>query len=220
MDSRYKQFTQEAEFQAEPQIVRQAVRAFADNWLADWKVSETSDSVEATGDSAGHLATAKFGTEPTQRGTKLTVVLKVLQVDSPESTPANSGEDYDGQIRKWLEALPWWVQQRQAAAIGSAGHGENAASSGPRIRRRLRIGDIVGAVFLISWFLVITLFALSALVGLITGVLKLPSKRSGDLVTTQGWEARIVSVLILWIYGWIVSTIWKWRNRHKGKPWL
>jgi hypothetical protein len=200
--------------------VRQAVRAFADNWLADWKVRETSDSVEATGEIAGHLVTAKFGTEPTQTGTKLTVVLRVLQAGSAGSTPATSGEDYDGQIRKWLEALPWWVQQKQAAAIDSAGHRENGTSSGPRIHRRLRIGDIVGYAFLITWFLVITLFALLALIGLISGELKLPSKRSGNLVTILGWGARIVSVFILAVYGWIVSSIWKWRKGHKGKPWV
>ena len=220
MDSKYKLFTQEADFPAEPRIVLNAVRAFADNWLADWKVWETSESVEATGDSAGHLVTAKFRTEPAGEGTKLTVVLRVLQADPPESTPANSGEDYEGQIRKWLQALPWWVQQKQAAAIDSARQRENGAPSAPRIRRRLRIGDIVGVAFLISWILVITLYALLAFVGLVTGELKLPSKRSGDLVTTRGWVARIVSIFILVAYGWIVSSIWKWRQKHKGKSWI
>jgi hypothetical protein len=219
MGAEYQQFDGQAEFQADPGIVREAIRDFAGNWLAGWKLSEAPDGIEATGQSGGHNATAIFLIVPAVSGASLALTLKVEQGGQAESAWGDGDEDYDNLVRKWLEALPWWVQQKQTPPPQPADLEEKIFI--PELpKRRRRIGDILASSFLILWLLVITLYALAALIGLVTGELKLPSKRTGDLVTTQGWAARIVSVVILAIYGSIVSSIWKWRKKHKGKPWF
>lgn len=153
-------------------------------------------------------------------GAKLAVTLRVEKGGSWASAQPDGEEDYGDLVRKWVEAIPWWVQQKQApSSIVTATHDGEFPPELPK-RRRLRIADILGTTFVIAWILVTTIYALSALVGLVTGELKLPSKSSGDLVTMQGWVARIVSVIILAFYGLIVSSIWKWRKQHKGKPWF
>ena len=220
MDSKYKEFIEEAVFQAEPQIVHEAVRAFVGNWLADWKVSEIPDGLEATGHCAGHLATAKFRIEPTVGGTKVAVAVQVEQASSPGSTLADTGEDYNEQIRKWLDAIPWWVQQKQAVATHSMLYHGTAVPTEPRKPRRLHIGDIVGACIVIFFLLVFTLYALSALLGLLTGTLFLPSNRNPNAPPIHGLPARIESAIILALYGWSVYAIWKWKKLHKGSRWF
>lgn len=220
MGSKYQEFTQEAAFQAEPGVVREAVRAFTGNWLAGWSLSETPDGIEATGQIGGCQARAAFRIEPAAGGANLVVALQVEHIHSQDSERGDIVEDYDDLARKWLAAIPWWIEQKQTAApLPAGGQGKTLRSGLPK-RRWPRFGDIVGGCFLISWIFVITIFALAALIGLVTGELKLPSKRSGDLVTTYGWGARIVSTFILAFYGWIVYSIWKWRKMHKGKPWI
>ena len=218
MSSKFQEFTQEAEFQADPGAVREAIRAFAENWLAGWNLSETPDGIEATGQSDGHQARAMFRIDPVTPGARLVVALQVEQSGSPDPAPDSPGQDNNDLIRKWLEAIPWWIEQKKAAAALSAG-GQEKTYPSDLPKHRLRIGEIVAIVFLISWIIVITLFALSALVGLLTGELALPSKRTGNLGIIHGWAARIISALILWFYGWIVSALWKGRKKSKGKPW-
>ncbi|HLY59233.1 MAG TPA: hypothetical protein VKV95_00560 [Terriglobia bacterium] len=220
MRSKFQKFTQEAEFQADPGAVREAIRAFAANWLAGWNLSETPDGVEATGQSGGHRALAMFRIDPVTTGARLVVTLQVEQSGSRDREPDNAGQDNDDLIHKWMDAIPWWIEQKKTAAPLPAGGQEKAFLAERPKRRRLRIREIVASAFLICWILVITIYALSGLVGLVTGELKLPSRRSGDLVTTYGWVARIESVLILAFYGWIVYSMWKWRKQHKGEPWI
>ncbi|HLY59231.1 MAG TPA: hypothetical protein VKV95_00550 [Terriglobia bacterium] len=218
MGSKYKEFSQEAMFQDEPEVVREAIRAFAGNWLAGWNLSETPDGIEATGQSGGHQAKAMFRIDPVTPGARLVVALQVDESGSPDPASDNAGQDNDGVIRKWLEAIPWWIEQKKtAAALASGGHEKTYPSDLPK--HRLRIGEILAIGFLITWFIVFTLYALFAFVGLVTGSLALPSKRTGNLGIIHGWTARIISAIILAFYGLIVSSLWKGKKKAKGKPW-
>jgi hypothetical protein len=81
-----------------------------------------------------------------------------------------------------------------------------------------RIGDIVGGCFMSAWILVILLFGVSALLGLITGEIYLPDKK-GHGGTLHGLTARIVSLIILVICTFILSTLWRaWRRRPVVHP--
>ena len=81
-----------------------------------------------------------------------------------------------------------------------------------------RIGDIIGGCFISAWILVILLFGVSALLGLITGEMYLPDKK-GHGGTLHGTAARIVSLIILVICTFIISTLWKgWRRRPVVHP--
>ena len=82
-----------------------------------------------------------------------------------------------------------------------------------------RIGDIIGGCFISVWILVILLFGVNALLGLITGEIYLPNKKGGG-GTLHGATARIVSLIILVICAFILSTLWRARRRgrlvHRG----
>ena len=77
-----------------------------------------------------------------------------------------------------------------------------------------RLGDIVGGCFISVWILVILLFGVSALLGLFTGEIFLPDKKGGG-GTLHGATARIVSLIILVICTFILSTLWKARRRSR-----
>ena len=77
-----------------------------------------------------------------------------------------------------------------------------------------RIGDIIGACFIGVWILVILLFGVNALLGLITGEIYLPNKKGGG-GTLHGAPARIVSLIILVICAFILSTLWRARRRGR-----
>ena len=79
---------------------------------------------------------------------------------------------------------------------------------------KIRIGDIIGGCFLSGWILVILLFGVNALLGLITGEIYLPNKK-GDGGTLHGPTARIVSLIILVICAFILSTLWRARRRGR-----
>jgi hypothetical protein len=81
-----------------------------------------------------------------------------------------------------------------------------------------RIGDIIGGCFMSAWILVILLFEVSALLGLITGEIYLPDKK-GHGGTLHGATGRIVSLIILVICTFILSTLWRgWRRRPVVHP--
>ncbi len=81
-----------------------------------------------------------------------------------------------------------------------------------------RIGDVIGGCFISAWILVILLFEVSALLGLITGEIYLPDKK-GHGGTLHGATARIVSLIILVICTFILSTLWRgWRRRPVVHP--
>lgn len=77
---------------------------------------------------------------------------------------------------------------------------------------KIRIGDIIGRCFISGWILVILLFGVNALTGLITGEIYLPNKK-GSGGTLHGATARIVSLIILIICAFVLSTLWRaWRR--------
>src|ERR1043165_1078532 len=76
---------------------------------------------------------------------------------------------------------------------------------------KIRIGDIIGGCFITGWILVILLFGVNALLGLITGEIYLPNKKGGG-GTLEGVAARIVSLIILVICTFILSTLWRHRR--------
>ena len=79
---------------------------------------------------------------------------------------------------------------------------------------KIRIGDIIGGCFISVWILVILLFGVNALLGLITGEIYLPNKKGGG-GTLHGATARIVSLIILVICAFILSTLWRARRRGR-----
>ena len=77
---------------------------------------------------------------------------------------------------------------------------------------KIKIGGIIGGCFVGVWILVLLLYGLSALVGLFTGEIFLPSKRGGGGML-HGATARIVSLIILIITTLILSALWRaWRR--------
>jgi hypothetical protein len=168
MDWKYKHFAQEAVFQAEPEIVYGAVRDFAADWLADWKLSETPDGLEARGRSAGHIATAKFRIEPTAGGTKVAVALQVERASSLGFMLVDVGGYYNGQIYKWLQALPWWVQQRLIAATQAERQPGQTAPTEPPMPKPSRGADLLAGCVVIFILLGFGVYFIAALVGLLT----------------------------------------------------
>jgi hypothetical protein len=77
-----------------------------------------------------------------------------------------------------------------------------------------RIGDIIGACFIGVWILVILLFGVNALLGLIIGEIYLPNKNGGG-GTLHGVTARIVSLIILVICTYILTTLWRAKRRGR-----
>lgn len=222
MDWKYKHFTQDADFQAEPDIVLEAVRAFAKDWLGDWKVSETSDGIEAHGYSGLHMATAMFHIAPTARGAKVTVEMRVQRASGRGFMLVDIGGFYNGKIRKWVQALPWWVHQKEAEATQSGGQPlaelpgkPPVPKMSPGLNRLLGCGVIAIIIIFALWVIV---NFISAIIGLMTGNLYLIG-RGGELVLHGRW-ARIVSALILLFFGWIAFRICKPKKRDQGSGWL
>jgi hypothetical protein len=215
MDWKYAHFTQESEFQAETGIVQDALRAFAKDWLADWTVSETPDGLEAKGYTGLHLATAKFHFEPSAQGTKVSVELQVKRASNRGFMLVDIGGYFNGLIRKWLHALTWWVNQKQAQVTQVAGQEVQAGPPVPKPlpgpNRLLGCGVIALVLIFVLWFIV---NFIAAIVGLVTGNLDLPGGR-GD-ITAHGPWARIVSALILFGFSWIAYQIWKPIKRNRG----
>jgi hypothetical protein len=213
MDSKYKHFTQEAVFQAEPEIVRQAVLAFTADWLDDWKVSETPEGIEASAYSGLHPTTARFRIDPAPGGARVTVEMQVQRASGRGYMLVDIGGFYDGKMRKWLQALPWWIHQKQAAASQSEGQPTLAVPDKPPKPHPSAASNLMVGCLVITFLLAVLAFLISAIVGLLTGSLYLPSNSGGE--TIHGSWARIASALILLLFGWIAFRIWKMINRNR-----
>lgn len=224
MDWKYKHFTQEADFQAEPEIVLEAVRAFAKDWLGDWKVAETSDGIEAHGYSGLHLATAVFHISPTARGSKVKVEMQVQRASGRGFMLVDIGGFYKGKISNWLQALPWWVHQKEAEATQSGSQPlaelpgkPQAPKMSPGLNRLLGCGVLAIVIIFALW---VCVNVIAAMIGLVTGNLDLPGGRSGGDLVLHGKLARVVSALILLVFGWIAFRIWKPKKRNRRSEWL
>jgi hypothetical protein len=222
MDWKYKHFAQEAFFPAGPDIVNDAVRGFARDRLAGWNVAETPDGLEVKGRSAYHAETATFRIESAPGGTKVTVTLLVERASRLGGFMLfDVGGYYNGQLRQWLQALPWWIQQRLAATTPSAGEPGQAAPARPPMPKPSPAANLFfGCVFLFVTLGLLVYF-IAALVGLLTGNLFLAGRGSGGTMIHGMW-ARILSAGILTFFGWIAFRIWKpkAKQRNRGSQWL
>ena len=105
-------------------------------------------------------------------------------------------------------AIRQGVYQRPAsAAEPSAGQGEQAAP------QRRWAGSLFGGCLIATLVLVILTYFISAVIGILTGHLYLPSRGHGG--TIHGAWARIISGIILAVFAWIV--VWVSRNRRKAR---
>lgn len=217
MDWKYKYFKQEAVFQAETGIVREALHAFAKDWLNDWKVSETWDGLEAKSPPGFRSGTAKFRIEPALGGTKVAIEMQVQRAASLGLMVFDFGGYYDGQIRKWLQALPWWIQQKQAAATQSAGQHGKSVPAGPPIPKPERHTDRLMGCVTILIVIVGSMYAIVALAGLVTGNLYIPGNDGGFTIHGQG--ARILAASFLVLFSWIAVRLWNVRKRNRESGW-
>lgn len=212
MDWKNKRFDREAVFQAQRDLVFEAARSFAAESLVGWQITDTADGFEARGGSASHAATAEFRIEPAPSGTKVAVTLLVERAGPLGFMLFDVGGYYDGQTRKWLEGIQRHLQQRLAPATQheSVGRGEQAIPKATP-SRSLLIGCIV-ALFLLP----ISLFCISAVIGLLTGNLYLGGRGSGS--TIHGLWARIISGVVLTIIALVAVRMLKMRNpgRERG----
>jgi hypothetical protein len=220
MDWKYKHFAQEVVFQAKPETVHAAVRAFAGAWLADWKVSETLDGIEAKGRSGGHIATAKFRIEPTPGGgTKVAVALQVERASYLGFVLADSGGYYNQQIYKWLQAVSWRIQERLTPATQSEDQPGQALPAEPPIPEPSRGRTPLMGCLIVFVLLPFCLWAAAALVGLLTGTLYIPGRRNFG-ITIHGPLARILSVIMMGLFGWMVLRVLRPKKRDRGSGWI
>ena len=220
MDWKYKHFAQEVVFQAKPEIVRGAVRAFANSWLADWNVSETPDGLEARGRSGRHMATANFRIEPISGGgTKVAVALQVKRASYSGFVLADFGGFYNLQIYKWLQAVSWRIQERLTPATQWGGPTGPAPPVGPPIPEPLRGRTPLTGCITVVVLIPFCLYAAAALVGLLTGTLYIPGRRNFG-VTIHGPWARILSVIIMGLFCWMVLGILRPKKRDRRSKWM
>ena len=189
MDWKYEYFNDEVTFQAEPEIVLKALRAFAADWLDDWKVSDTPDGIEARSQSGYRFATATFRVEPAPGCARVAVKMQVERANSLGLMMFDNGGYYSGLIRKWLQALPWWVQQQQAVASQSKGQDGKAAPTGPPIPKPIREPDRRKGCIAISVFIILSIYAIVAFLGLLTGGLYIPASNGGINIHGDGPES-------------------------------
>jgi len=76
-----------------------------------------------------------------------------------------------------------------------------------------RAGALFGGCLIATLILATGIYFISAVIGVLTGHLYLPGR--GHSETIHGAWARIISVLILMVYAWIV--VWVLKNRRKSR---
>jgi hypothetical protein len=101
------------------------------------------------------------------------------------------------------------VDQRPISATKqeSAGQGKQAVPRNPWA------GALLGGCLIGTLILFILTYFISAVIGVLTGHLYLPGR--GHSGTIHGAWARIISVIILMVFAWIV--VWMLRNRRKSR---
>ncbi|HUK86872.1 MAG TPA: hypothetical protein VLT85_04345 [Terriglobales bacterium] len=216
MDWKYKHFAEDAVFPAQPEAVVEAARAFAREYLADWRLADTPEGLELEGRSAAHAATAVFHIEPAPEGAKVAVTLRVERASWQGFMLVDAGGFYSRQIALWLKGIQSRLQHGPASATqnGVADPLKQAAykpSRGPALF--VGCAAIVCALFFVIWII-------EALVGLATGNLYLIGR--GGTAELHGVWARIVSAAILAGVGWIVLRIYRppKSRQRRGGEWL
>jgi hypothetical protein len=101
------------------------------------------------------------------------------------------------------------VDQRPVSATKqeSAEQGKQAAP------KNKRAAALFGGCLIATFLLGTLTYFISAVIGLLTGHLYLPGRGHGG--TIHGAWARIISVIILAVFAWIV--VWVLRNRRKRR---
>ena len=216
MDWKYKHFTQQAVFPADARAVRQSLRAFAADYLPGWSVTETPDGLELSGSSAGHAAVANFQVEPAGSGTRVTITMRVERASPLGFMLVDIGGYYDGQLSKWLSAVPWWIEQAQRKGEPAKYDPSPMQAPKPVPGTNWVIGCMI-----ISGLLIVGIYLVAAIVGLLTGNLFLAGRGSGS-TTLHGAPARIVSAIILGLAAWFVYRIFRPRQAKpkRGSGWL
>ncbi|OLE53636.1 MAG: hypothetical protein AUG51_12290 [Acidobacteria bacterium 13_1_20CM_3_53_8] len=74
-------------------------------------------------------------------------------------------------------------------------------------------GSLLGGCLIGTLILATLIYFISAVIGLLTGYLYLPGRGHGE--TIHGVWARIISVMILMFFAWII--VWVLRNRRKSR---
>jgi hypothetical protein len=213
VDWKYKHFAEAAIFPADRQIVHQAILAFANDWLAGWKVAATPEGIEARGRSAGHMATARFRTEPVSGGSKVVVALAVERASPLGFMLVDVGGYYNRQIFKWLRALPWWIQQAAQAQVETG----QSVPPPPPMPKPSRGADLFMGCALSVFLLGVGMLMIAALVGLLTGNLFIAGG-SGTMV--YGLWARVLSAIFLLFFGWFFLGLWRSKKGKRGSGWL
>jgi len=91
---------------------------------------------------------------------------------------------------------------------------ESAVRAVQAVPQRRWAGTLFGGCLITMLILTTLIYFISAVVGLLTGHLFLPGR--GHSVTIHGVWARIISVIILGFFAWIL--VWVLRNRRKDRP--
>src|SRR5712691_3435535 len=210
MDWKNKHVDRESIFQARRELVLEAARSFATESLVGWQITDTADGFEARGLSASHEATAKFQIEPAMGGTKVAVKLLVERASPLGFMLFDVGGYYDRQIRKWLEGIQWRLHQ----SLTSASQQQSAEQGKQAIPKyNARAGSYFIGCLLAFLLLIVSIYFISAVLGLLTGYLYLPSRGAG--LTLHGTVARITSAIILIALAWLLVLVLRKRKQSR-----
>jgi hypothetical protein len=208
MDWKYKHFQQTRAFPAPREQVLEAARSFMAESLG-WQITDTLEGLTAQGSSFAHRAIANLrlqavaGEASAAIGTRVTIELLVERAGWRGFMLFDVGGYYNMQIRKWLDAIEWSIQQRLT--------GNRDESTNPLVQAQhkpaacLFNGCLLFIVVMFAIYVLVTFVC--AVVGLITGNLYLWGR--GGTLAIHGTWGRLVSALIL-----LLGALLVWRVRR------
>jgi hypothetical protein len=208
MDWKYKHFQQTRAFPAPREQVLEAARSFMAESLG-WQITDTLEGLTAQGSSFAHRAIANLrlqavaGEASAAIGTRVTIELLVERAGWRGFMLFDVGGYYNMQIRKWLDAIEWSIQQRLT--------GNRDESTNPLVQAQhkpaacLFNGCLLFIVVMFAIYVLVTFVC--AVVGLITGNLYLWGR--GGTLAIHGTWGRLVSALIL-----LLGALLGWRVRR------
>jgi hypothetical protein len=208
MDWKYKHFQQTRAFPAPREQVLEAARSFMAESLG-WQITDTLEGLTAQGSSFAHRAIANLrlqavaGEASAAIGTRVTIELLVERAGWRGFMLFDVGGYYNMQIRKWLDAIEWSIQQKLT--------GNRDESTNPLVQAQhkpaacLFNGCLLFIVVMFAIYVLVTFVC--AVVGLITGNLYLWGR--GGTLAIHGTWGRLVSALIL-----LLGALLGWRVRR------